>query len=138
MHFERKTSKLFKNVRHLDFLIFKLGIVINNLKNHLIFIFVQFERITSNWVKNGRHIESAILNFWPRNRNHRPQKPHYTHFCAIWTKNVEFSQKWPPYCIHHFGLFNSDCRIVISDLENRWVTNNFYISCKWKICPWKD
>ena len=67
-----------------------------------------------------------ISHFRPWNCNQRPQKPPYIHFRAIWTKNVEFSQKQPPYWIHHSEFSNFDCRILFSDLENL-IRKHFFI-----------
>ena len=70
-----------------------------------------------------------ISNFRSRNRNQRSQKLPYIRFCAIWMKNFEFSQKWPPYWIRHFEFSKFDCRIIISDLKN--LRDDFFaiISC---------
>ena len=47
------------------------------------------------------------LRFWYfkcrlQKRDKRPWKPSNMHFRAIWTNNVKFIQKYPPYLIRHF------------------------------------
>ena len=64
---------------------FDLEIVISDLKNFHIFIFMQFIRKASNSVENGRYIELAILSFlcWLQNRNQRPRKLQKTFFLQL-------------------------------------------------------
>ena len=66
-----------------------------------------------------------ISNFRPRNRNQRSQQPPYIHFCAIWTNKVEFSQKWPPYWIHHFVIFHANEKCA-PERVNYWTIIFFY------------
>ena len=66
---------------HVEFLIVDVRIVISDLKNSRIFIFVQFKQ------------KSRIWNRRKWNRNQRPQKPNYIHFCAIWIKKSKWVKK---------------------------------------------